>query len=85
MEVGQNKKNNIGHVRPWTLVVLLVMMILGGVGFIYRCDSSNQDLRAWEERKNMELARGHSSQMVAVPPIDVEAPSNTKTATFALG
>ena len=85
MEVGRNKKHKIGHVRPWTLVLLVVVTVLGGGLILHGCESSNQDGQPWKERNNMELARGQSSHMVAIPPIDVEAPGNTETATFALG
>jgi hypothetical protein len=60
-------------------------MVLGGGLLLHGCDSSNQDWRSWKERKNMELAKSDSSHLTAIPPIDVEAPGNTETATFALG
>ena len=85
MEVAPNKKYKIGHVRPWTVLLLVVVTVLGGGPILYGCDSSNQDWRLWKERKNMELAKRDSSHMVAIPPIDIEAPGNTETATFALG
>ena len=85
MKVGQNKKHKIGHVRPRTLIFLVVVTVLGGGPILHGCDSSNQDWRPWKERSNMELARSQSSQMVAIPAIDIEAPGNTETATFALG
>jgi hypothetical protein len=85
MEVGQNRKDKIGHASPWTLILLVVVTLLGGGPILYGCDSSNQDWRLWKERNNMELARGQSSHMVAIPPIDIEAPSKMETATFALG
>ena len=85
MEVEPNKKYKIGHVRPWTVVLLVVIMVLGGGPILHGCDSSNQDWRLWKERKNMELAKRDSSHTVAIPPIDIEAPGNTETATFALG
>jgi hypothetical protein len=85
MKVAPNKKYEIGHVRPWTVVFLVVAAVLGGGPILHGCDSSNQDLRPWKERKNMEPAKRDSSHMVAIPPIDIEAPANTETATFALG
>jgi len=85
MEIGQNKKHKTGHVRPWTVVLLVVATVLGGGPILHGCDSSNQDWQPWKERNNMDLARGHSSHVVAIPPIDIEAPGNTETATFALG
>jgi hypothetical protein len=85
MEGSPNKKYTIGQGRPWTTVFLLVVTILGGGLILHGCDSSNQDLRPWKERKNMESAKRDSSQMAAIPPIDIEAPGNTETATFALG
>ena len=85
MEVGHNEKQKIGRVRPWTLVLLVVVTVIGGGPIIFGCDSSDQNWRPWEERNNMELARGHSSHRVTIPPIDIEAPENTEMATFALG
>ena len=85
MAVGQNRKHIMKHVRPWTLILLVAATVLGGGTILHGCDSSNQDLRPWKERNNMELARGQSSPMVAIPPMDTEAPVNTETATFALG
>jgi hypothetical protein len=83
--VEPNKKHKGGHVRPWTVLLLVVVMVLGGGLLFHGCDSSNQDWRSWKERKNMELAKRDSSHLTAIPPIDVEAPGNTETATFALG
>ena len=80
-----NKKYKIGHIRPWTLVLLVVVAVLGGGLILPGCDSSNQGLPAVKERKDMELAKGHSGKDLAIPPIDLVAPSNTETATFALG
>ena len=85
MEVAPNKKQRRGHVRPWTVLFLVVVTILGGGLLLHSCDSSNQDWRSWKERKNMELAKRDSSHLAAIPPIDIEAPGNTETATFALG
>ena len=85
MEVEPNKKYKIGHVRPWTVLLLVVIMVLGGGLILHGCDSSNQEWRPWKERKNMELAKRDSSHTVAIPPIDIEVPGNTETATFALG
>lgn len=85
MEVEPNKKYKIGHVRPWTVLLLVVIMVLGGGPILHGCDRSNQEWRPAKERKNMELAKGHSSHTVAIPPIDIEAPITTETATFALG
>lgn len=80
-----NKKYKIGHVRPWTVLLLVVVTVLGGGLFLHGCDSSNQDWRSVKERNDMELAKGYSSLDVAIPPIDLKAPRNTETATFALG
>jgi len=85
MAVEPNKKYKIGHVRPWTVLLLVVIMVLGGGPILHGCDSSNQDWRPAKERNNMELAKDYSSHNVAIPPIDIEAPGNTETATFALG
>ena len=85
MEVGPHKKYKIGYVRPWTVLFLVVVTVLGGGPILYGCDSSNQDRRPAKERNNMELAKGHSSHMVAIPPIDLKAPTKAETATFALG
>ena len=85
MEVGQNKKHIMKHVGPWTLVLLVVATVLGGGPILHGCDSSSQDWRPWKERNNMELTRGQSSPMVAIPLMDIEAPVSTETATFALG
>jgi hypothetical protein len=85
MEVAPNRKHKIGQVRPWTVVFLVVVTVLGGGPIIHGCDSSNRDWRPWKERKNMEPAKRDSSHMVAIPPIDMKAPGNTETATFALG
>jgi hypothetical protein len=85
MEVAPNKKYKIGHVRPWTVLLLVVITVLGGGPILYGCDSSNQDWRPAKEWNNMELAKDYSSHNVAIPPIDLKAPGNTETATFALG
>lgn len=85
MEVMPNKKYRIGHARPWTVLLLAVVAFLGGSPILHGCDSSNQDWRSAKERNNMELAKGYSSLDVAIPPIDLKTPSNTETATFALG
>jgi len=85
MEVAPNKKYKIGRVRPWTVLFLVVVTVLGGGPILNGCDSSNQDWRPAKERNNMELAKGYSSHNVAIPPLDLEAPGNTETATFALG
>lgn len=85
MEVGPKKKCKIGHVRPWTVLFLIVVMVLGGGPILHGCDRSNQDWEPWKERKNMEPAKSDSSHMAAIPPIDIESPGNTETATFALG
>ncbi len=85
MDVAPNKKYRIGHLRPRTIVLLVIITVLGGGPILYGCDSSNQDWQPWKERKNMELAKRDSSHMAAIPPIDSEAPGNTETATFALG
>ena len=79
------KKYKIGHVRSGTLLLLVVITVLGGGPILHGCDSSNQDWRPVKERNDMELAKGYSSLDVAIPPIDLKAPSNTETATFALG
>ena len=85
MEVAPTKKYKIGHVRSWTLLLLVVMTVLGGGPILYGCDSSSQGWQPVKERNDMELAKGYSSLDVAIPPIDLKAPSNTETATFALG
>jgi hypothetical protein len=85
MEDEPNKKYKIGHVRSLTVLLLVVVTVLGGGPILHGCDSSNQEWRPWKERKNMEPAKRDSSHMVAIPPIDIEAPRNTETATFALG
>ena len=85
MEVAANKKYKIGHIRRWTVVLLVVVTVLGGGPILHGCDSSNQDWRSVKERNDMELAKGYSRLDVAIPPIDLEAPNNTETATFALG
>ena len=85
MEVAPNKKFKIGHIRPWAVVFLVVVTVLGSGPIFSGCDSSNQDWRPVKERNDMELAKGYSSLDVAIPPIDLEAPSKTETATFALG
>jgi hypothetical protein len=85
MEVAPNKKFTIGHGRPWTVVLLVVMAVLGGGPILYGCDSSNQTWRPAKERNDMELAKGYSGLDAAIPPIDLESPNNTETATFALG
>ena len=85
MEVAPNKKFKIGPVHPWTVLFLVVVTILGCGLILHGCDSSNQDWRPVKEGNDMELAKRDSSHMAAIPPIDVEAPGNTETATFALG
>jgi hypothetical protein len=85
MEVAPKKKYEIGHIRPWALVTLLVVTVLGGGPILHGCDSSNQTWRTTKERNDMELAKGYSRRDLAIPPIDLEAPHNTETATFALG
>ena len=80
-----NKKYKIGQVRPWTVLLLVVVTVLGGGLFLHGCDSSSQGWQPVKERNDMELAKGYSSLDVAIPPIDLKAPSNTATATFALG
>lgn len=83
--MASNKKCRMGHVRPWTVLFLVVVTVLGGSLILQGCDSSNQSWRPAKERKDMELAKGSSSLDVAIPPIDLGSPPNTKTATFALG
>ena len=85
MKVRQNKDHKIGHVHLWAAIILVLVTALGGGLILHGCDSSTQDWRLWKERKNMELARGQSSHLVAIPPMDIEALDNTETATFALG
>jgi len=85
MEVPPNKKYKIGHIRPWTVVLLLGVTILGGGPILQGCDSLNQDLRPAKERNDMELAQGYPRHDVAFPPLDLKAPRKTETATFALG
>ena len=85
MEVAPTKKYKIGHVRSWTLLLLVVITVLGGGPILYGCDSSNQTWRPAKERSDMELAKGYSGRDLTIPPIDLEAPHNTETATFALG
>ena len=85
MEVGQNKNYKIGHIHPWTAALLVVVTVLGGGLILPGCDSSTQDWRPWKESKNMELARGQSSHLVAIPPMDIDVSDNIETATFALG
>ena len=85
MEVGPNKKYKIRHVHPWTVLLLVVVAVLGGGLLLHGCDSSSQGWQPVKERNDMELAKGYSSLDVAIPPIDLKAPSNTETATFALG
>ena len=85
MEIAPNKKQKRGHVRPWTALLLVVVTVLGGGLILHGYDSSHQDWRPWKERNNMELAKRDSSHMAVTPPIDIEAPGNTETATFALG
>ena len=85
MEVAPTKKYKIGHVRRWKLLILVVITVLGGGPILNGCDSSNQTWRSAKERSDMELAKGYSRLDVAIPPIDLEAPHNTETATFALG
>ena len=80
-----NKKFKIGHIRHWAVVLLVVVTVLGSGPIFSGCDSSHQDLRPGKERNDMELAKGYSRLDVAIPPIDLKAPSNTETATFALG
>lgn len=85
MEVAPNRNYKRGHIRPWTVLLLVVVTILGGGPILHGCDSSNQDWRPAKEGNDMELAKGYSSLDVVIPPIDLKAPSNTETATFALG
>ena len=85
MEVAPNKKYKIGHVRPWTVLLLVMVVVLGGGLILPGCDSSNQTWQSAKERNDMELSKGYSRLDVAIPPIDLEAPRNTETATFALG
>ena len=68
MEVVPNKKYKIGHIRPWTVVLLVMVLVLSGGLILPGCDSSNQGLRPAKERNDMELAKGHSSLDVAIPP-----------------
>ena len=69
----------------WRVLLLAVAAMLASAPFFTGCDSLNQDLRYAKERKEMELAKGYPDQDVAIPPIDLNAPSETETATFALG
>ena len=85
MEVAPNKKYKIGHIRPRTVVFLLLVTVLGGGPILHGCDSLNQDSRPAKERNDMELAKGYSGHDVAFPPLDLKAPPKTETATFALG
>jgi len=85
MEVAPNRNYKRGHIRPWTVLFLVVVTVLAGGLIVHGCDSSNQNWQPWKERKNMELAKRDSSHMAAIPPIDIEATGNTETATFALG
>ena len=85
MEVEPKKKYKIGHFFLWTVLLLVVVMFLGGGSILYGCDSSNLDRQPAQERNNMELAKGYSSHDVAIPIIDLKAPSKTETATFSLG
>ena len=85
MEVAPNKKYKIGHIRPWTVVFVAMVAVMGGGLILHGCDSSNQTWQSVKERNDMELAKGYSSRDLAIPPIDLETPSDTKTATFALG
>jgi hypothetical protein len=85
MEVALNKKYKVGHIRPWTVVLLAVVTVLGGGPILHGCDSLNQDSRPAKERNDMELAKGYSSHDVAYPPLDLKVPPKTETATFALG
>jgi hypothetical protein len=74
-----------GFVRKWAVLLLVVVSVLAGSAFLQSCDSSNQSWQPAKERNDMELAKGYSSLDVAIPPIDLGSPGNTKTATFALG
>ena len=85
MEVAPNNTYKVGHIRPWVVVLQVVVVVLGGGLILLGCDSSNQMWQSAKERNDMELAKGYSSRDLAIPPIDLEAPSNTETATFALG
>ena len=42
-------------------------------------------LGATKERKTMALTEASSVRKAAIPPIDVSVPTQTETATFALG
>jgi hypothetical protein len=85
MEVAPNNKYKIRHIRPWAVVLQVVVLVLGGGLILLGCDGSNQDRLPTKERNDMELAKSYSRLDVAIPPIDRETPSNTETATFALG
>jgi hypothetical protein len=85
MKFAPNKKDKIGHFRLRTVLLLVVVTVLGGGPILNGCDSSKPDRRFPKKRNDMELAKGYSGHDVAIPPIDLKAPSKTETATFALG
>ena len=61
--------------------ILRASVLLGFVIYLQACDA----LKTAKETKNMPMPKKISVEQPAKPPVDMSAPLNTETATFALG
>ena len=59
----------------------LVFLMTGCVLFLHACDT----VEATKERENMAMTKPELALHLEKPPIDLSAPAETETATFALG
>jgi hypothetical protein len=70
-----------GDRRSRVFHIVMILVLLGFIPFIQACDI----VEATKERGKMAMTETNSERYTAKPPIDASAPSNTETATFALG
>ena len=78
---------NISSHRPFIVFLIILLVVFTGA-FIGACSSGTSDhsVKPKEEQENkMSSKTIHATDNQNKPPIDAAAPSDTLTATFALG